>query len=40
VEPGYELVRRRLCHGGLSWEGLEGDTAGILASCREFPMQM
>jgi hypothetical protein len=40
VELGYELVRRRLCRGGLGWEGLEGDPAGILAGCRELPMQM
>jgi hypothetical protein len=40
MQLGYELVRRRLRRGGLRWEGLEGDTIGVLAGRREFPMQM
>jgi hypothetical protein len=40
MDLGDELVRRRLCRDGLRWEGLEGDTAGVLTGCREFPMQM
>jgi hypothetical protein len=40
ADLGDELVRRRLRRRGLSWEGLEGDTAWVLAGCREFPVEM
>jgi hypothetical protein len=40
ADLNYELVRRRLRRCSLSWEGLEGDPAGVLAGCREFSVEM
>jgi hypothetical protein len=36
----YKSLRRRLRRRGLSWEGLEGDTAGVLACCHEISVEM
>jgi hypothetical protein len=40
ADLSYELLRRRLCRCCLSWEGLEGDTVGVLVCCYEFPMEV
>jgi hypothetical protein len=36
----YELLRRHLCRCCLSWEGLEGDAAGVLAGGCKFPVEV